>query len=463
MPRISAPLSRFASGSLLLLGLLILGLGLFPPEGQAQDRKMVDRIVAVVGDNVILKSEVDQLVSRQTRQQNVSYSSDLWMQALQQLVNQQVLAEKARRDTTITVSDQQLTSQLNRRVQRFTKQAGSREKLEQIYGKSILEIKKTFREDLRGQLLAQRLRQRRLRNIQITPSEVRQWFEKIPQDSLPRIPKTVRLSHIVRFPKPTPEDRNEARSLITSIRDSIVNKGASFEAMARQYSEDDGTASSGGRLSNVNLDDLVPEFAAVVSQTPVGTVSQVFYNESQNGYHILRVNSKSGSTVDLNHILIKAPPSEKRTIKYLNAVRDTLLNDPDITFERMAKRHSEEDRTAENGGRVTDPNSGTRDLILNRLGSSWRRTIRDLEEGEISKPARVQLLGNNEEAYHIVLLERRIPAHRVNLETDYERIRRFALQEKRSRKMQEWLDQLREEVFVDIRVTKSDLTAMQRR
>jgi peptidyl-prolyl cis-trans isomerase SurA len=423
---------------------------------------MVDRIAAVVGDEIILKSEVDQLVRRQTQQQNVSYSHDLWMNGLQQLVNQRLIAEKARRDTTITVSDQQLNRQLNRQIEQYKQRAGGEERLEQIYGKSVLEIKEQFREDLRGQLLAQRLRQKRMQNINITPSEVRQWFEKIPQDSLPRVPKTVRLSHIVRYPKPSEDARKEARSLITSIRDSIVSGGASFEAMARQFSAPGAAGTATGALNNVNLDDLVPEFAAVASRTPVGKVSQVFYNDQQSGYHILRINAKDGSTVDLNHILIKPDaPSGERAKKYLSAVRDTLINNPDVPFELMARRHSEDERTAENGGRVTDPQSGTRDLVLSRLGPSWKQTIQSLKPSDISEPAKVQLL-SGDQAYHIVKLERRVPAHRVNIEQDYERIRQFALRDKRSRKMQDWTDQLRDEIYVDVRISKAELTAFRR-
>lgn len=459
MPRLLSTPSCRSLLPTVTFGALLLLTSLVAPPAQAQNSQMVDRIAAVVGDEIVLKSEVDQLVRRQTQRQNTSYSRDQWMESLDQLVDQKLLAEKARRDTTITVSDQQLTRQLNRQIKQFKQRAGGKEQLEQAYGKSLLEIKEQFREDLRGQLLAQQLRRKRMQNINITPSEVRQWFEEIPQDSLPRLPKTVRLSHIVRYPKPTQEDQQEAKSMITSIRDSIVSGGASFEAMARQFSEASGANSNSGALNNVNIDDLVPEFAAVASRTPVGNVSQVFYNDSQNGYHILRVNSRDGSTVDLNHILIKAPPNEQKTIDYLNAVRDTLVNNDDVPFELMARRHSEDERTAENGGRVTDPQSNTRDLVLDALGPSWTRTIRDLEPGEISAPSKVKLL-NEEQAYHIVRLERRVPAHQVDLDTDYERIRKFALQDKRQRKMDEWLNGLREEIYVDIRISKSELTAM---
>jgi peptidyl-prolyl cis-trans isomerase SurA len=356
------------------------------------------------------------------------------------------------------VSDEQVAGQLDRRLQRLKERAGGEDALERIYGKSIVELREDYEADFREQLLAEQLRRRRMQDIKVTPSEVQAWFEEIPQDSLPRLPKTVRLSHIVRYPSPDESARKRAREVITSIRDSIVTGGASFEEMARQFSDDSGTASSGGRLADVSLDDLVPEFAAVATRTPVGNVSQVFYNEAQSGYHILRVNSRQGTTVDLNHILIRVDQSNadaSRAKEFLSAVRDTLM-EYDVPFELMAKRHSQEERSAQNGGRVTDPQSGVRDLRLEALGPSWRRVIQRLDEGDISEPAEVRLL-DGDRAYHIVLLEGLTPAHRVNLEQDYSRIRQFALQDKQQRVMQEWINGLREEVYVDIRIQKDDV------
>ena len=409
-----------------------------PVAAQEADNQIVDQIVAVVGDDIVLKSDVDQLVSRMVQQRRTNYTDDMWMQALDQLIDQKILAEEARRDTTITVSDGQLENQLSRRIDQLKQQAGGEDALEEAYGKSVLELKESFKEDFRDQILAQQLRQRRMQKIEITPSEVKRWFERIPRDSLPRLPKTVRLAHVVRYPKASESAKKQAKQRITSIRDSILNHGASFEAMARAYSDDSGSASSGGRLTGVALDDLVPE------------------------YHIVRVNSRDGGTVDLNHILIRVDGSADggtQAIEYLEAVRDTLTTYEEVPFELMAKRHSEEEESANNGGRVTDPRSGSRDLVLQALGPSWRRTIRSLEVGEISEPTEVQLL-NGERAYHIVKLQKRTPAHRVNLEQDYERIRQYALQDKRQREMNDWLTGLREEIYVDVRISKDDLTAM---
>lgn len=444
----------------LVLGVLLSALSAVPPAAHAQDQTL-DRIAAVVGDDIILTSEVDQIVRRQTQRGGASYSADLWMKALQNLIDQRILSEKARRDTTLTLSKQQVSQQLDRRIEKMAERAGGKEKLERIYGKSILEIKQQFRSNFRSQLLAQRLQQRRMQKVNITPSEVQKWFEKIPTDSLPTLPKTVRLSHIVQYPDPSDEAKQQARSLIETVRDSIVSGDASFAAMARQYSDDTGTAASGGKLGAVNPDQLVPEFAAVASRTPVGEISQVFYNKSQDGFHILRVNEKSGSTVNLSHILIKVQSNQsnaERVKDFLSTIRDSIVTHGK-SFAVMARRHSEEDRSAQNGGRVTDPNSGTRDLVLKNLNPTWRNTIRELDVNEISSPTKVKLL-NGDQAYHIVRLDDRTPSHRANLKEDYDRIRRLALQNKRRRKMQEWVRGLRDEVYVDVRVTKDDLSAL---
>ncbi|MFO8232013.1 MAG: peptidylprolyl isomerase, partial [Longimonas sp.] len=199
--------------------------------------------------------------------------------------------------------------------------------------------------------------------------------------------------------------------------------------------------------------DFVPEFAAVASRIEEGEVSEPFYNPTHTGYHIVRVNERRGNTVDLNHILIEVDQRSadaEAAIEYLSTVRDSVVNH-DQSFARMAKRHSQETGSAELGGRVLDPQSGMRDLVLDRLGASWKESLRDLESGDISEPNRVRLL-DGDRGYHIVQLHRRVPEHRVNLEMDYERIRQFALQEKQARVLEEWLAEKREEVYVEIKV-----------
>jgi len=453
----------------LFVSTLLLSLCMTGSWAQAQsddnNRELVDRVVAVVGSDVILKSDVDQIANTIVQQQERAneVTPDLWREGLDQLINQRVMAEIARRDTNITVPDEQVDAQLERQIQQMTEQAGGEEALADAYGQTPAELRESLRDDFRDQMLAQQVRQQRMSRVRITPSEVEEWFNEIPESELPTLPASVRLSHIVRYPEPTDEARAEAEEIITAIRDSIVTGGADFEEMAEQFSEDPGSRNQGGRINNISVNDFVPEFAAVASRIEEGEISQPFYNPTHTGYHILRVNERRGNTVDLNHILIRVDQRSSdadAAIEYLNAVRDSVLNH-DQSFARMAKRHSQETRSAEMGGRVLDPRSNTRDLVLDRLGSSWQESLRGLEPGDISEPNRVRLL-DGDRGYHIVQLHRRMPEHRVNLDLDYERIRQFALQEKQARILEEWIAEKRQEVYIEVMVDDpSDFVAAQ--
>lgn len=456
------------------LGVLLLIAACLAPGAHAQDTagtppasaqgQVIDEIAAVVEDEVILRSEVEgqvQAVLQQQRRQQgrAPQPEEVRQQVLQSRIDQQVLATHARRDTNITVSDAQVQQYLDRRIEQLAQRAGGREQLEQAYGKSINELKAEFEDRVRSQLLAQQFQQTRLQEVRITPTEVRDWFEGLPQDSLPTLPPTVRLSHIVRYPEATESAKRQAREVISAVRDSAL-AGTPIEDLARRYSDDTGSASQGGRIQT-SLDDLVPSFAAVVSRAPIGEISQVF--QTPFGYHIARVNERSGNTVDFNHVLIEvdrstAPGTEAK--EYLEAVRDSIVNQG-APFGLMARRHSEEESSAGQGGRVTDPRSGETTLRLNALGSSWQDTISDLDEGDISQPSEVQLL-DGQRAFHIVKLQERTPRHRVNLEQDYARIKELALQEKKQRVYQNWVQKLREDVYVDVRAREEDLAASAR-
>lgn len=437
-------------------------LAMFASPALAQQGDVVDEIVAVVGDEIVLQSEVDAMLANLVRQQpQASFSDDMWMQALDQIIGQHVMTVAAKRDTNITVTQEQVDQSLEQRINQMIQQVGGQARLEELYGRSLIRIRSELRDDFRDQLLAEQLQNTKIRDIRITPTEVREWFAQFPTDSLPTLPEMVRVAHIVRYPDVTSEAVSEAREIISAIRDSIVVGGASFEELASQFSDDPGSAQAGGRIDNTNLGDLVPEFAVVASRSPVGEVSEVF--ETPFGFHILRVNERRGETVDFNHILIRIDNSRidpSATIDYLSAVRDSILQQ-NIPFATMAKRHSQEEQSAQLGGRVIDPQTGERDLVLESLDELWRATIDTMTTGEISEPARVQL-EDDRQAYHIVELQRHTPEHQVDLDTDYERIEQYALQEKRSRVLQEWIGQLREEVYVELRGRAERLALAQR-
>lgn len=430
----------------------------FPVIAKAQSGAVVDEIVAMVGNEIVLRSEVDGIVQNMVQQGQAQYSDELWVDMLDQIVDQKVMAEIARRDTTIIISDDQVDQSIDRRIQQMQRQVGGRAELERMYGKPIVAIRAELRQDFRNQLLAQQLQQRKMGAIRITPTEVREWFMQFPADSLPIIPETIRISHIVRHPVITDAAREEAHEILSLIREQIVDGDASFEDMARQFSDDPGSAPQGGLYEEMRLAEVVPEFAAVAARSPIGEVSQIF--ESPFGLHILRINQRRGDAITYNHILIefdRTKSDPQPAIDFLTTVRDS-IETFNIPFELMARRHSQEDESSQMGGRVMDPRSGESELFLEALGPTWRSTLDTLQIGEVSHPARVQLL-SGQTSYHIVKLRSRVPEHRVDLHTDYERIEQLALQEKQMRTLETWVRELRSKVYVEMRGKAREMIA----
>lgn len=430
-----------------LFALFLLALVCLPTSSYGQ--RVVDEIVAVVGNRLVLHSDVE-AYALQSMQRPGPVTDDLWRLSLRQMVDLRVMAVVAEADTNIRVTDDQVAQSIQQRISQMVQQVGSEQRLEELYSTTVPELRQRLRREFRDQLLANEIRGQRFRGMRVTPSEVRQWFETIPQDSLPMLPETVRLLHIVRNPVPDAASDRFAREVISTIRDSIVSGRSPFERMATNFSEDTGSAREGGRIANIRLSDLVPEFAAVASRLPIGEISMPF--KTIFGYHIMRVNERRGDVVDFNHVLIRIDASSADpapAIEYLNMVRDSILNQG-MPLELMARRHSEDAFSSQLGGRVVDPRSRDRDLSLEALGVRWQTTIAGLQPGQISEPSPVDLF-DGRRAYHIVMLVRRVPAHRVNLQDDYEQLEQFALQAKQNREMETWLNQLRTRVYIEYR------------
>ena len=268
---------------------------------RAQDL-VLDEIVAIVADRIIVRSEIDGLVQVMGNQQGLPYTDELWHQVLEQVIDQAVLTEHAKRDTNIVVSEDQIDQSLDQRIETMTAQLGGTARLEELYGMPEIQIRADLRDETRDRLLAEQLQGQKINTLRITPTEVREWFAQFPTDSLPELPEIVRVSHIVRYPSISPEAEREALEIITAIRDSIVADRSTLYEMAQRFSEDLGSASSGGRYEDMVLGDLVPEFAAVAARIAPRELSQPF--QSPFGYHILRVNERVGDVVDFSHILI---------------------------------------------------------------------------------------------------------------------------------------------------------------
>lgn len=449
---------KFLFNALLLLSIYISG----SITAMAQSSQATDRIVAIVNDRIILKSDVDDEIRDFMQQaemsnQQIQFSEDLWYSALQSMVDNYVMLEQAELDS-ITVSDDIVNRQMDQRIQQLIGQAGSEQALEEAFGQSLIELRAEFRDQFREQLVVQQVQQVVVGEVDITRPEVQEFFESIPEDSIPTIPEQVGVSQIVLIPDPLEDAKSQAYETASALRDSVVNHGKSFEEMAEKYS-DDISASRGGLLPMMPLDDLVSNYSAAATALDEGEISEVV--ETEFGFHVIRLNRRSGDNIETNHILIRVDESmidEEATINKLEAMRDSVLNHG-VSFSDLARRHSQHEETKAMGGRIINPETGERLLRIEGLDPALYRIVLLLEnEGEISEPRsfNVQRRGSSRTAYRIVRLDRLVPEHQANLRDDYNRIRSIALQQKQMREFNNWMEEAREEMFIEFKIPMPD-------
>ncbi len=405
-------------------------------------QEVIDKIVAVVDDEVILKSELDFQVSLLAAQKNANPDTPGFKEAvLNSLIEEKLAFAQANLDS-ITVSDDEINQRIDYQINMFIQQYGSREKVEQVYGMSIEKIKREMRDDVRKNLMVQRLREKNFGNVESSRREVEEFFDKY-KDSIGVIPEKVKIYHIYRNPQASDEVKKEAYQLAQSILDSI-KAGADFSEMAKRYSQDPGSASQGGDLGFVKRGIFYPEFEAAAFSLEDGELSKVV--ESPAGYHIIQLLEKRGESIHTRHILIKVKTDEKadvKTIDFLTEVRDSIIKKLG-TFSEYAKKYSEDKETAAFGGEL-----GT--FYMNQLDKTLLDVVSKLKEGEISFPRRIEYAPGNY-GYHIVYLEKRIPQHTASLDQDYSEIKRIADEYKKQEKYEAWIGELKQKIYWEVRL-----------
>jgi len=423
----------------------------------AQQSKVLDKIVAIVNNHIILKSDVDSVVAQYMQQSNKdNFSKQLWYHALQSEVNKFVLMEKAKIDS-ITVTDDQIDRQLNQRISQMEQQAGSKKALENYFGKSIVELKAQWRPIYKQQAVVQKLRQQEESSINITRPEVRDFFNSIPKDSIPNVPEQVQLAQIVKIPPPDSNAEASTLKLAKELRDSIVVYHKNFSELAKRWSQGP-SAKNGGHLGLISINDLVPSYSAAAAALKPGEISKVV--KSPFGYHIIRLNKRVGDKIDTDHILLKVNENKRddqKAINFLNKLRDSVLVDHK-NFAELARKYSDDEATAPRGGLLENPQTGARLIPIKQLDPALYRIVLLLDkEGQISKPKPFTTSGpNNQKAYRIVQLKKRIEEHQANLKQDFELIKNIALRQKQARIMQKWLKNLRNEIYVEYKIPVPD-------
>lgn len=408
--------------------------------------RLVDGVVAVVGRNIVLKSDIDQQFES-LKQQNQGEMPGGRCEVFEDLLFEKLLLHQAEQDSVV-VSDEEVDLTLERRINVFVQQIGSRQKLEQYYNKSILEIKEEMQPFVKDQMIAQRMMQKVTADIETTPTEVRNFYKSIPEDSLPLINAQVEYARIVKYPDPSPEAVEEAIERLNELRKRI-SEGSSFSTMAVLYSEDPGSAKSGGQYEGIKRGQFVKEFEAVAFNLQEGEISTPFRTEY--GYHIVQLLQRRGEELDLRHILIKPKISKEdldESKAFLDSVRQ-LITDGKFSFEELAERVSDDESSRLNGGVVMNPNTGDSRWQTSELDKELFYQLEGLDKGEISRPEFFRSR-DDKEGYRLLKLINRSEAHRANLKTDYQFIQQMAKQKKQGEVLKEWIEEKLKTTYVRV-------------
>ena len=418
----------------------------------------IDQIIAQVNDRVILKSDIDTdvrtyILQNRSYGQNIPFSEALWYSFLENSIENLILLQKAKIDS-VTIPDERVNRAMDQRIQQLILQAGSEMALERAFGKPVIQLREEFREDFREQMTTEQVRQTYLSSITITRPEVAEFFESIPKDSLPTIPEQVALSQIVIIPPPKNDAKEAAYFFAESLRDSILTHGIPLEDLARRHS-DGPSGPRGGLLPLMGLNELVSEYSAAASALTPGQISEVV--ETEYGYHLIELIRRIGDQIETRHILISVNAEElddEVAIGQLVSIRDSLIEIPDLEFSILARTRSHDPITKVTGGKVLDPETGERYIPLGRLDANLYRTVLLLENvKDISEPRAFTLNSTNGgRAYRIIRLDQRIEEHVANMDQDFERLRNIALQQKQLREYSQWVEELRDEVYIEYRI-----------
>jgi peptidyl-prolyl cis-trans isomerase SurA len=404
----------------------------------AQERKVVDKIVAQVGDNIILMSDLE-AQKLQAIQAGITVTKEMDCTVLEELMYNELLLNQAKLDS-IEVSDEQVDSEMENRLRVLEEQIGGREKLEQFYGKSVTQIKEEFRPIIKDRLLSQEMERTITADITVTPKEVSDFFSKIPKDSIPLINAQLSFQQIVHYPEITKADKKRAYDQLSEIRKNILG-GKSFDTQARIHSMDPGSAPQGGKIT-ASRGMMVPPFEAAVFSLEVGNISDVF--ESSYGYHIVKLLDRKGDDYVCQHILI-IPEYTNEALEYSALKMDScyaLLKENKITWDDAVTRFSNDEMTKQNKGIITNPITGeqTWDMEdLNQVDQQIFLLTDNMEKGDITNPNLYVDIYERKQGIRIVRLMDRKPQHLANLKDDYALIKRAAENDKKQRTINNWI------------------------
>ncbi|MBT5699615.1 MAG: peptidylprolyl isomerase [Flavobacteriales bacterium] len=397
--------------------------------------QIVDEIIAVVGNEVVLSSDIETQYL-QYLSQGYTDSEEVRCQIIEDVLYQKLLVHQAKLDST-DVSEDDVNQELDSRLNSFISQLGSEEALEEYFKKSTSELKIEFYEIIYNQLLTQRMQSSITSSVSITPEEVKLFFQEMKKSSdIPVMPTTLEISQIIKIPEITLDEKSRIRKKLISFRDRIKN-GEDFTVLATLYSDDTESAKNGGELGFVGRGALVPEFESAAFSLKGDQISEVI--ETQFGYHIIQLIERRGETVNVRHILLKPKVSSASLLEAKTQLEkvENLMKSEEITFEEAARFHSD-DVSKNNGGLLINPQTGSSLFTVEELPLNIRYSADRMNEGDVSSISQF-VMDDGKKAYRIIKITRKLKEHSANLIDDFSLINDAALNEKKQQEIAEWV------------------------
>lgn len=412
-----------------------------PGAPQTADRQVLDGIAAVVGNEVVLISDVLQQAVLLAQQNKALDPKDPKVQrdVLSAIIDEKLVLTRAREDS-LTVSEDEVTRAVDFQLQRIVQQVGSERKVEEAYGMSMDRIRRESREIIRQQLLSDRMRQKKFADLKLTERDLQEFYQEF-KDSLPPIPEQVELQRIVLKAKPSADAKQATIALAKAITDSI-KAGGDFADFAKRYSIDPGSAAAGGDLGFVKTGTFVKPYEDAMKKLGINEISEPV--ETQFGIHIIQVLDKHPDAIRSRHILlpIKASPAERDSIvARLKDLRARALAGE--SFTELAKKYSEDDETSALGGLIGKAS-------LDQIPPDMKDVVGGLKDGEISD-VRPWNGSATESGYQIIRLSRHIPAHAIDPKEDRAQLERLGSYYKQNREYANWISDLRKEIYWEIK------------
>lgn len=412
-----------------------------------QEKLMIDQVVAVVGDKVVLQSDVENQVLQFMAQGYKSPSGNMKCEVLEELLSQRLLLTQAELDSLV-VGANQVESELERRLNYFIRQIGSEKKLEEYYNKSILEIKEDFRPLIHDQLLTQSMQREIVSGLEISPKEVNRFYKSLDPDSIPMVNTQYEIQQVVIVPIASEISKAEAREKLLGLRQRIQD-GERFTTLAVLYSEDPGSARKGGELGFRTREELDPEFARTAFSLKDDAVSRIV--ESSFGFHLIQLIAKEGNQANVRHILIKPKVDievKVRAMSKLDSISNLLRLDS-LNFKEAAIKFSEDEQSKFNEGIMVNQNNSSTKFELDELPQEMYNIVQKLKIGELSEPFE-SVDEKGDIVYKIIRVKRKIEAHKADLKDDYENVEMLALSIKQQELINKWLEEHKKKTYIHI-------------